>query len=353
MNYSNYETKFREKAVDAGYSEDNIKKCLEYAKVLLDNGYPVIFNSANLAALVGYKRSYIKRAIYFSNYFYRTFFIKKKNGRSRVLKEPLPSLKEIQSWILVNILYNFKVSRFAKAYIPNVGIVDNVRFHKGQDKVLCLDLNNFFPSIKEEYVYNIFLNMGYSNRVSVVLSKLCCNEGSLPQGAPTSPQLSNIYMFGFDKAISKFCVANKIRYTRYADDITFSGQIDEHVMMDIVRQELNKLGLSINENKTKVMTPNMRQVVTGVVVNEKLQVPIEKRKEIRQAVYYIEKYGLTNHLQRINCSKKSYIKHLLGLVNYVLLINPYDKEAQLQKGFLVNLLTNKIATKVYIKKNEA
>lgn len=349
MNYTTYETKFRKKAIDAGYSEDNIQKCLEYAKCLLDKGYPVIYNSSNLSALVGYKRSYIKRAIVFTDYFYREFHIKKKNGKPRTIKEPLPSLKEIQFWILTNILYKFQVSKFAKAYVPERTILDNVRFHKGQEKVICIDLDNFFPSIKEQHVISIFLSFGYSKRVSDALAKLCCNGGSLPQGAPTSPQLSNIYMYNFDTKISKYCIDKKIRYTRYADDMTFSGKIDEEELFEILKRELKEIDLVINENKTKIMTPDMRQVVTGVIVNKKLQVPIEKRKELRQAIYFIEKFGLTNHLTTINCSKGFYLKHLLGLVNYVLYINPDDKEARLQKDFLVSLIKSKPRTIVYRK----
>jgi len=349
MDYITYETKFLKKAIDAGYSEDNIQKCLQYAKFLLDKGYPVIYNSSNLSALVGYKRSYIKRAVFFTDYFYRKFTIAKKNGKPRQIKEPLPSLKEIQLWILTNILYRFQVSKFAKAYIPERNIIDNVRFHKGQEKVICIDLDNFFTSIKEQHVLKIFMDIGYSKRVSEVLAKLCCNSGSLPQGAPTSPQLSNIYLFNFDTTISEYCLNNKIRYTRYADDMTFSGKIKEKELFELLKTELQNIDLKINESKTKIMTPNMRQIVTGIVVNEKLQVPIEKRKELRQAIYYIEKFGLTSHLTKINCSKGFYLKHLLGIVNYVLYINPNDKESKLQKDFLISLIKSKTKTIVYKK----
>lgn len=349
MNYSTYETKFRKKAIDAGYSEDNIQNCLKYAKNLIENGYPVIYNSSNLSALVGYKRRYIIRAILFTNYFYRKFTITKKNGKLRQIKEPLPSLKEIQLWILTNILYKFQVSKFAKAYIPGKSILDNVKFHKGQEKVICIDLDNFFPSIKEEHVFQIFINFGYSKRISSILSKLCCNEGSLPQGAPTSPQLSNIFLYNFDTTISNYCIDNKIRYTRYADDMTFSGKIDEVKLLELLGRELASIDLKINEKKTKIMTADMRQVVTGVIVNTKLQVPIENRKELRQAIFYIEKFGLTNHLEKINCSKGAYLKHLLGLVNYVLFINQDDTEARLQKEFLLSLIKSNTQTIVYKK----
>jgi RNA-directed DNA polymerase len=349
MNYSTYEKKFRGKAIDAGYTEDKIQLCLNYAKKLIENDYPVIYNSSHLSALVGYKRSYIKRAIYFTDYFYRSFQISKKNGKKREIKEPLPSLKEIQQWILNFILYKVTVSKFAKAYIPNRKITDNVRFHKNQEQVICLDIKNFFPSIKATSIQNIFLNIGYSSRVAKILTNLSCLNGSLPQGAPTSPQLSNIYLYKFDKAISKYCIETKIRYTRYADDLAFSGKIEEEKLMTLVNQQLKELGLSLNDNKTKIMTQNMRQVVTGIVVNEKAQVPKEKRKELRQAIFYIEKYGLDSHLEKINCKKANYVKHLLGLVNYVLFINPNDMEAKKQKAFLLSIEKSTVAINVYKK----
>lgn len=349
MNYSTYELKFRKKALDSGYSENNIQICLNYAKSLIESGYPVIYNSSHFSTLVGYKRSYLKRAIYFTPYFYREFDILKKNGKRREIKEPLPSLKEIQNWILTNILYNSQVSKFAKAYLPKRTIIENVRFHKGQEKLLTIDINNFFPSITEKHVLSIFQNIGYPNRVAHMLSQLCCLEGSLPQGAPTSPQLSNLHMFTFDKVISNYCMKHKIRYTRYADDMAFSGKFNQTELLELLTSELSKIGLTINPNKTKLMSKNMRQVVTGIVVNEKLQVPKEKRKEIRQAIYFIEKFGLASHLEKINCSKANYLKHLLGLVNYVLYINPQDKEAKSQKDFLISLLKSTVANNVYKK----
>jgi RNA-directed DNA polymerase len=338
MNYNTYEKLFREKAVDSGYSEANILKCLDYAKVLIDRKLPVIYNSSNLAALVGYKRAYIKRAVHHPSYFYREFCIRKKNGKLRKIAEPLPSLKDIQMWILSTILYSVKNNKFSKAYTPKRTIIDNVKFHINQTKVICLDIKDFFTSIKENHVTSIFMNFGYSKRVSIVLSKLCCLNGCLPQGAPTSPQLSNIYMNNFDKEISKYCISKKIRYTRYADDITFSGDFDEKELFAFLKEQISIIEFTINPNKTKIMTKNMRQIVTGIVVNKAPQVPKEKRKEIRQSIYYIRQFGLNNHLERINCAKANYLKHLLGIVNYVLFVNPLDQEMIEYKKYLFLLI---------------
>src|ERR1700743_731560 len=100
MTYDLYEKNFRKKATKVGYSEDEISKCLAYARPLIDKKLPIIFNTANLAVLVGYRKNYLKRAVLFTDFFYRNFTIKKKSGKLRFLSEPLPSLKEIQIWIL-------------------------------------------------------------------------------------------------------------------------------------------------------------------------------------------------------------------------------------------------------------
>lgn len=349
MKYKTYEIEFRIKANDIGYSEVNILKCLRYAEHLFNNNLPIIYNSSHLAYLVDYKKSYIKRVTYSQKSFYRKFKIRKSNNKNREISEPLPSLKDIQNWILINILYKIKVSKFAKAYIPKKTIRENVRFHKGQEKVICVDIKNFFSSITECDVTKIFTKMGYSSRVAFVLAKLCCLDGCLPQGAPTSPHISNIYLLSLDKLLADYCIPKKIRYTRYADDMTFSGSFNEGELFCLLNTELDRIGLVLNSDKTNVMTRNMRQVVTGIVVNDKIQVPIEKRKELRQAIYYIEKFGLVSHLKKINCSKANYLKHLLGIVNYVVFINPKDMEAKLQKDFLVSLIKDRVIPKVYKK----
>jgi len=334
MNFEHYQREFTLKAVESGYSEQNIIACLKYAKKLFQNNVPVIYNTSNLSALVGYNKSYLKRAVTYTPYFYREFEILKKNGRKRKISEPLPSLKEIQLWILNNILYNIEVSRFAKAYIPKLSIKQNLTFHKGQSKVLTIDIENFFPSIKRRDVEIIFENLGYSDIVSSLIAKLCCLNGSLPQGASTSPYLSNIFLFTSDEIISKYCIDRDIRYTRYADDMTFSGDFNELELMEFVKIQINSINLKINDEKTKLMLPNSRQVVTGIVVNDKPQVLFSKRNKIRQEMYYIMKFGLENHMAKVNIKKANYVPHLLGKINFILQINPIDKEFIEYKAYL-------------------
>lgn len=331
MNFIQYEKKFREKAVKSGFSEEDITTCLTYAKPIIDNGLPVIYNTANLAALVGYRTTYIKRAAKYTNYYYRKFDIKKSNGKLRTLAEPLPSLKEIQVWILENILSNVPVSKFAKAYIKNRSLNENVKYHRKKEGILTFDITTFYDSIKFEYIEKIFRTLGYSSQISNLLAKLTTFNGNLPQGAPTSPYLSNLVLRDFDSKIAEYCIANNIRYTRYADDLTFSGEIKSLKIKHIIEGYLNKVELKLNPEKTKLRKFSQRQMVTGIVVNEKAQIPKFKRNFIKNEVHFLMKYGLQDHLDKTKNSRSNYIPHLLGKINFALHINPEDKRMNAYK----------------------
>lgn len=328
MDFATYKTKFITEAIHSGFSESELHRCLEYAEKLYSNNVPVIYNTTNLAGLVGYSKDYLHKAATFTPFFYRNFEILKKNGTKRAISEPLPSLKEIQYWILNTILYKVPVSIYAKAYKPKVGIMDNLKFHKNQPKVLTLDLENFFSSIKTGDVEKLFLQMGYSKIVSGLIAKLCCKDNSLPQGAPTSPCLSNLFFKPMDTILGDYCQIRKIRYTRYADDLTFSGDFDEKRLLKKVSETIKKTNLRINKKKTQLMTRDRQQLVTGIVVNQKPQVVFQKRNALRQTMYFINKYGLYEHQRYVGINQSNYLEHLIGQVQFVLQINSKDEEFQ-------------------------
>lgn len=340
MTFDKYKKAFTVKALQSGFSADEVNKCLAYAKPLLDNNLPVIYNTSNLSALVGYNKKYLKRASAYSEYFYKEHHIPKKNGGTRTLFEPLPNLKDVQSWIAKNILNEIPISRYAKAYANDRSIKDHVKFHKGQKVVLTFDIEKFFDNINQGLVNKLFLNLGYSKLVSNLMAKLCCFKNCLPQGAPTSPVISNIILKPLDDTISEYCRAKDLKYTRYADDLAFSGEtIDKDELESLISKKLRDIGrLKLNPDKTMLMSNNQRQTIAGIIVNEKTQVPREKRDELRQAMYYIEKFGLEDHLQSINCSKSNYLKHLLGIANYITFINPKDEKAKVIKEKLYKII---------------
>ena len=335
MKWNEYKAAFLEAAEKNGKNKEYCGKWLTYAENLWFHNMPVIYTQEHLCALLGYSPMYVYAAANSPEQFYRQFSIPKKNGGVRLISEPLPNLKEIQEWILTNILYKVKVSPYAKAYVPGKSVKDNVRFHRRQEKVLSLDIKSCYDHLTDWMVFQFFLENEYNESVAMMLTGLCCLKGCLPQGAPTSAALSNLLMRDFDEAVGIYCRTRKIRYTRYADDMTFSGDFEELEVIRFIRKTLKPMGLRLNEKKTRVRRQGQQQEVTGIIVNYKTQLPKSVRKEIRKNMYYIQKYGLESHLDHIGLERKNYIDHLLGRIGYALFVNPKDQEMKRYKQLLV------------------
>lgn len=263
---------------------------------------------------------------YATDKFYRSFEIIKSSGEPRKIHEPLPDLKFVQHWILNNILINVPVSDYAKAYVKKRDIKHNARFHRSQNVVVTMDICNFFPSINVKEVARIFIELGYSKNTALFIAYLCCYKNVLPQGAPTSPYISNLRLRAFDLNVATYTKKLNIRYTRYADDMTFSGDFNSNELISRISDFVYEEGFQINANKTRVARKNARQEVTGIVVNDHMQTPKEYRKKIRQEVYFIQKFGIESHLEFINEKRANYINHLLGKINHALFVNPRDNE---------------------------
>jgi len=265
-----------------------------------------------------------------SNYrhYYKTK-IPKGNGEERELSVPDEFLKAIQRKIVEKILCFEDVSPYATAYVYGGSTVRNARPHIGQPVILKLDIKHFFDSVIYPVVKEkVFSEKKYSENNRILLSLLCLDEGVLPQGAPTSPIISNIIMKDFDDIIGEWCKQRKIRYTRYCDDMTFSGDFNPKETIEFVRGELRKRGYFLNNKKTTIVRDGQKKIVTGIVVNEKLNVSSEYRKSIRQTVYYCKKFGTASHLQMVNdiVDEKVFLQKLLGRINYVLSVDSENKE---------------------------
>ncbi len=260
---------------------------------------------------------------------YRIYKIKKRNGKLRTIYEPNSTLKYIQKQILKNVLEEKHISSFAKAYHKGVSLKDNALVHVNKKIILKLDIKNFFDNISFYQVYNsCFPIEYYPKSVGMILTYLCTYDGHLTQGSPTSSYISNLVMRDFDEEIGNYCVNNNISYSRYSDDMTFSGDFDVSELIIKVRKMLLKLGFELNKDKISIINKSRSQNVTGLVVNEKVQVCKKYRNKIRQEIYYIKKFGIESHLKKINSSltKEDYIKKLLGRILYVLQIDENNKE---------------------------
>lgn len=272
---------------------------------------------------------------------YRKSEIPKKNGRVRVLHVPDERLKFIQRRINERILSKVTVSPYATAYKYNSGTRQNALPHVGKARILKLDIEHFFDSIMYSQVKDmVFPEEYFAESVRILLSMLCYYKDSLPQGAPTSPAISNIIMRDFDLDVGAWCKSRGISYTRYCDDMTFSGEFDPAEVTAYVSERLRVMGFFLNRRKTKTVKNSQRQLVTGVVVNEKPSVPSEMRRKLRQELYYCKKFGIAEHMKRLGIpdDEKTYIMRLLGRVEYFLSVSGENKEFTEYKKWLTDEL---------------
>lgn len=276
---------------------------------------------------------------------YRTLSVPKRGGGRRTLREPDALLKKVQKNILRHILDGAPVSEYACAYRKGMGVRQNAAIHLGQPMILKLDIHDFFGSITFPMVMrSAFPGTLFPPAAATMLTSLCCFRDVLPQGAPTSAAISNLVMEPFDRHMGAWCAARGIRYSRYCDDMTFSGAFDAGEVEAKVRAFLEAMGFSLNRKKTKLMTAGRRQTVTGLVVNEKLQVPREYQRALRQELYFCETYGVRSHMERKNGRVPSeeeaarYLESLAGKVAYVASVDPESENARRMQEKIKNLI---------------
>lgn len=271
---------------------------------------------------------------------YRVFKIPKKKGGYRTIYEPDLTLKRIQRNILNNCLQERVTSSYAIAYKNGYNLIDNAKVHSKKKVILKLDIKDFFPSISFLDVYKYaFPRHIYPEAVASLLTNLVTYNNFLPQGAPTSGYISNLVLRSFDLRVGEYTKEKGIDYTRYCDDMTFSGDFDAAKVISFVKQELTKRGFTLNRRKITVIKRNKAQIVTGVVCNQNLNVPRLYQKKIRQEMYYITRYGLGNHLKRLNYQDddKTYVEKLYGKILFVLQITPQNSEFIEYKKILQDL----------------
>ncbi|MGM0609197.1 MAG: retron St85 family RNA-directed DNA polymerase [Candidatus Muiribacteriota bacterium] len=263
-------------------------------------------------------------------YRYKEFRIKKKNkNQFRLIAHPSRELKRLQYWVIDNILKDFDIHDKATAYLKGKNILNNAEPHKNNPYMLKLDFKNFFPSIKSQH-FEYFLKNNNTftfneDDIEKLIKILFWSPNhdkenlELSIGAPSSPILSNILMYDFDKKVSSFCQKYNFAYTRYADDLTFSMKEKTHREMiekkiEEIIQNLNNLDLTINKKKTVYGSMANRRVVTGLILSNEGKASLGRDKK-RLISSKIHKF-LNNNL-----SKKE-IKKLKGTLAYAYSVEP-------------------------------
>lgn len=242
---------------------------------------------------------------------YYQFFIAKKDGTKRPIWAPLPKLKKTQHWILRHILEKLPVHSAAHGFIPLRSTVTNARAHENSRLVVKMDLCDFFPTITFPRVKGVFRKAGYGEQIAILLASLCTEAQRqkvehnnrtyyvslgpkcLPQGAPTSPAITNTLCLSMDRRISALAFKNGWRYTRYADDITLSFPKTHTAapkvgrIVGLVKRIIAAEGFKVNARKTRFARITVRQKVTGLVINDDHgpRVPRKIKRRIRAAIH--------------------------------------------------------------------
>lgn len=303
--------------------QEAIDICMEYAQKLRSSSLPVVFDRDHLAHLLGLRVAELTYLAMDQDNHYSSFRIPKRCGGYREIDSPSVVLKDVQRWILREILERMKVSEWAFGFVSGLSVVDNARLHLGKQCVINIDLKDFFSSISWNAVFRVFSYYGYSGEVAFYLSKLCTFRGLLPQGSPASPRLSNIVFLKADKRLSVLADRYNATYSRYADDITFSGAGNLQNIIPVAEKILLDEGFSVNHNKIRIARNNQRQEVTGLIVNEgDVRIPKKYKRAFFQEVYYCTKFGVSNHMERRGIKKMFYKEHLYGQAYYLLSIEP-------------------------------
>lgn len=266
---------------------------------------------------------------------YRRFTIPKRDGSERAIWAPLPTLKAAQRWILRNVAEKLLVHGAAHGFLPGRSTLSNASVHVGSRVVVKIDLKDFFPTITLPRVRGIFRKAGYREQVATLLALLCTespreiveHEGQtyyvslgprcLPQGAPTSPALTNTLCLRMDRRLGGLAQRLGWRYTRYADDLTFSlpqahlGKPGLGTLLGSVRRIVEGEGFTIHPDKTRVARSGGRQKITGLVVNGDGPPRVSRvlRRQLRAAVH--------NHAQGKPLKEGESLARLVGHAAYI------------------------------------
>lgn len=342
---------YKKQAEKAGVSQEIVRRVLQYKDAITTG--EVLLTLGHLCFFVDVEYNYLRKIIARKHDPYRSFTIKKRSGGTRNISVPEPRLLKTQKWIADNILKVQQIHPNCKSYHPKCKIFDCASVHTNAQWLVKVDIKNFFESIHEVDIYDLFFSWGYPPLVSFELARICTRVtehknledsrwvrknkkeykiksyenqlyGCLPQGAPTSPFISNLILKDADEILTHMSDSLGFSYTRYADDLSFSSddkKITRKHCLDLVRRVeaiLSRHDLSINETKLSICPPGARKVVLGLLVDgdhPKLTRTFKSR--IKNHIRNIEKHGAKAHSEHLSFdSTIGMLRHVRGLLSY-------------------------------------
>jgi hypothetical protein len=321
-------------------------------------GLPFLETPAQLAAALGVSIGELRFLAYDRPVsrvsHYRRFTMPKKTGGVRNISAPMPRLKHAQHWVLDTILDRVAPHEAAHGFREGRSIVSNAAPHVGAEVLINLDLQDFFPGVAWRRVRGLFRSLGYSEAVATVLALLCTEpevdeveldgqryfvasgERHLPQGAPTSPALSNLICRRLDRRLTSIAHKLGFVYTRYADDLSFSlpraappapspasttSEPATGIQLRRVRYAIASEGFTVHPRKTRVLRRSKQQEVTGLVVNDKLGVDRRELRKFRALLHQIDRHGPAQ-ARWGNVTGGAVLPVAVGYASFVAMVSP-------------------------------
>ena len=340
------ETAWRQKTLPflgAGVSSGLVYEGGDAAKVAA-LGLPPLVTASDVAGAIGIAERELAFLCYHrgaaTTDHYSRFLIPKRRGGTRVISSPKPRLRVAQSWLLAQVLTPLPVHPAAMAFRPGLSVADNAAHHAGRAVVARIDLKDFFPSVTLPRVRRLFQSFGYNGGVATLLALLATEspraavtldgtrrfvalgERCLPQGACTSPALTNLLCRRLAARLAGAAKRLGFTYTRYADDLVFShadAGAPVGMLLTLARAILADVGFIVNEEKTVVLRPQHRQTVTGVVVNETPHVSRADLRRFRALLHQCQTLGVAAVSERIG---KDAHAHASGYLAFLHMVSP-------------------------------
>ncbi len=296
-------------------------------------------SEAALLAHLGVLPKELKKIWWYSAAMYKEFPIAKASGKLRLIHAPDNRLKMLQRKLAALLDQLYRIRNPVHGFVPDRSVRSNAEAHINRRYVVNLDLKDFFPSITENRIRGVLRALGVDHRVAEIVARLCCYKGSLPQGAPTSPVLSNMICYRLDTVLLQIAKGARAIYTRYADDITFStfqppaglfevaippsGRISPEALKVDLQKAVTGNGFAINPDKAHYADRHARRIVTGIKINEFINLDRRYVRNLRAALHSVEKLGLKGAQERFETeygSTKNLGAHIAGKISWLAFI---------------------------------
>ena len=296
---------------------------------------PEFADETSLLAHLKMSKAELKKIWWYRGCMYSRFDAAKGSGGVRTIMAPDRRLKAIQRTLAALLVKLYRLRNPVHGFVSERSVKTNAEAHGHRRFVVNLDLNDFFPTITERRVSGLLRSLGVDRRVSEIVARLCCHMAQLPQGAPTSPVLSNMICYRLDTDLLLIAKKSRAIYTRYADDMTFSGyqppaplfesavpavgRFSADLLAPDLRAAIASNGFVVHPDKAHYADANSRRIVTGIKINAGLNLDRRYVRRVRAMLHSIEKLGLADAQARYSTGggKGSLAAHLRGKIAFL------------------------------------